>query len=150
MGCHSYICSECEHPIWSDSFGGEHAILMLVDEGTVLEWMQGQYNSYGRVFKTDTPSPEGGDESYDWTAMDWGDIVDLHYNGCSYSGIAAYHSKCFDGDMQNVCVSDSDPEQGWGYQEYEGAGKYRFPTEGTHSHGTTIKTQPKWEQPKRI
>ena len=90
---------------------------MLVKEGVVLEWMQGQYDSYGRVFKVETKGlgPHCGDEaSYLWTAMDWGDIVSLHYNGCSYSGIAAYHSGCFDGDMENVTVSNDDPEQGWG------------------------------------
>jgi hypothetical protein len=145
MGCFSYICPECEHPICSDSFSGEHCILMLVKDGNVLEWMQGEYDSYGRVFKVETKGlgPHSGDEaSYLWTVMDWSDICSLHYGGCSYSGIAAYHSGCFDGDMENVCVSNDDPEQGWG--------DYRFPTEGTHAHCTTIKVKPKWEQPKRI
>lgn len=142
MGCFSYICPECKHPICSDSFSGEHCILMLVKEGEVLEWMQGEYDSYGRVFKVETKGlgPHGDDKSYLWTVMDWGDIVNLHYNGCSYSGIAAYHSGCFDGDMENVCVSNDDPEQGWE--------DYRFPTGGTHGHSTTLKL--KWEQPKRI
>jgi hypothetical protein len=145
MGCFSYMCSECEHPICSDSFSGEHAILMLVKDGTVIEWMQGEYDSYGRVFKMD-PRPYKQKEfglrdvttSYEWTVMDWGDIVDLHFHGNSESGIAAYHSGCFNGDMENVDVSDDDPEQGWE--------DYRFPTEGTHGHGTTIKVQPKWQK----
>jgi hypothetical protein len=145
MGCFSYLCSECEHPICSDSFSGEHCILMLVENGKVLEWMQGQYDSYGRVFKMD-PAPyktnktglKGVTSSYEWSVKEWGEIVDLHFNNQSDAGIAAYHSKCFDGDMTNVFVSDDDPEQGWE--------KYRFPTEGTHAHGTTVKTQPKWTQ----
>jgi hypothetical protein len=146
MGSFSYICPECEHPICSDSFSGEHCILMLVKEGEVLEWMQGQYDSYGRVFKVETKGlgpHSGGEASYLWTVMGWGDIVNLHYNGCSYSGISAYHSGCFDGDMENVTVSNDDPHQG-------SCEEYQFPTEGTHAHGTTIKVKPKWEQPKRI
>ena len=144
MGCFSYICPECNHPICSNSFSGEHCILMLVKEGKVLEWMQGQYDSYGRVFKVETEGlgPHGDEKSYQWTAMDWSDIVDLHYNGCSESGISAYHSKCFDGDMVNVTVSDDDPEQGWE--------KYRFPSKGAHGHSTTIKTQPKWTKAEEI
>jgi hypothetical protein len=111
---------------------------MLVKEDKVLEWMQGEYDSYGRVFKVDTKGlgPHGDEKSYQWTAMDWGDIVDLHFGADSYSGIAAYHSKCFDGDMTDVTVSADDPEQGWE--------DYRFPKEGTHGHGTTIKVQPQW------
>lgn len=149
MGCFSYMCSECEHPICSDSFSGEHCILMLVVENKVIEWMQGEYSSYGTVFKIDPrayKSRENGlagvDDCYSWTVMDWGDIVDLHFGGNSYSGIAAYHSGCFDGDMENVCVSNDDPEQGWE--------DYRFPTEGTHAHGTTIKVPPKWAKAEEI
>ncbi len=141
MGCFSYICPECKHPICSDSFSGEHCILMLVEDGKVLEWMQGEYDSYGRTFsmdatayKTKANGLKGVTSSYEWSVMDWGDIVDLHYNDDSYSGISAYHSKCFDGDMENVTVSDDDPEQGWE--------SYRFPTEGIHGHGTTIKVKP--------
>jgi hypothetical protein len=116
---------------------------MLVKEGEVLEWMQGEYDSYGRVFKMD-PRPyksrenglQGTTSSYDWTVMDWGDIVDLHFGSDSYSGIAAYHTGCFKGDMDEVCVSDDDPDQGWC--------DYKFPTEGTHDHGTTKRLKPKW------
>jgi hypothetical protein len=111
---------------------------MLVKEGEVLEWMQGEYDSYGRVFKVETKGlgPHGDETSYQWTAMDWGDIVDLHFGSDSYSGIAAYHTGCFNGDMDDVCVSDDDPDQGWC--------DYRFPTEGTHDHGTTKRLKPKW------
>jgi hypothetical protein len=116
---------------------------MLVEHGKVLEWMQGQYDSYGRVFKIEAAPYKNKDHglrgvtsSYEWTVKDWGDIVDLHFSSDSQSGIAAYHSKCFDGDMENVEVSDDDPEQGWE--------DYRFPTEGTHGHGTTNKVQPQW------
>ncbi len=149
MGNFSYLCSECEHPIRSDCHSGEHCILMVVDEGTVLEWMQGQYNGYGRVFKVDDDVIDAGnmpeDDSYVWTAVSHQQAHSLHWNGDSYSGIAAHHSGCFDGDMQNVCVSNDDPEQGdLDYERDKRKGKYTFPQRGSHSHGTTIKVQPKW------
>ena len=149
MGSFSYLCSECGHPIRSDCHTGEHCILMVVDEGTVLEWMQGQYNGYGKVFKLDDDVLEQGnlpdDDSYEWTALSHNQIHSLHFNGCSSSGIAAYHSGCFDGDMTRVCVSENDPEQGdLDYDRDKRKGKYTFPQRGTHAHGIAIKTQPKW------
>lgn len=127
MGCFSYLCNDCGHPINSDGYSGEHCILMLVEDSKVLEWMQGQYNSYGRVFM--------GDDSYEWTVKDWETIVSMHF-GMDDDGISAYHSKCFDGDMSGQSCSENDPEQGWG--------EYRFPTVGSHAHGTKIKVQPVW------
>jgi hypothetical protein len=53
MGCFSFLCSECEQPINSDSCSGEHCILFLMEKGEILEWMQGQYSSYGHVFQAD-------------------------------------------------------------------------------------------------
>lgn len=155
MGHFSYLCSECEQPIRSDCHSGEHCILMVVDEGTVLEWMQGQYNGYGKVFKVDDDVIDAenlpDDDSYEWTCLPWGDIVNLHYNGCSYSGIAAYHTGCFHGDMQNVCVSDNDPEQGdLDYERDRRKGKYTFPQRGSHDHGLTIRVQPTWTKPGRF
>lgn len=129
MGCFSYLCNDCGHPINSDSYSGEHCILMVVEDGEVLEWMQGQYNSYGRVFM------DGLADSYEWTVKDWSDIVNMHF-GMNSDGISAYHSKCFDGDMSNESDSENDPEQGWG--------KYRFPTEGSAAHGLKVKAQPVW------
>ena len=133
MGCFSYLCSDCDHAICSDSSSGEHCILLLVEDGKVLEWMQGQYNSYGCVFSAD------GSSTFEWTVKEWGDIVDMTYSACSEEGIAAYHSGCFNGDMEHVIPSESDPEQGWG--------KYRFPTTGPnngHGHGVRVRIQPKW------
>lgn len=137
MGCFSYLCSECGHSIKSDCFSGEHCILMVVgDDDKVVEWMQGEYDSYGRVFSMDasalkkTEDHSQHTECYEWTTED------------RYGSIAAYHSGCFDGDMENVEISEGDSEQG--------CGEYQFPTEGTHGHGTTIKVKPKWAQPTRI
>jgi hypothetical protein len=122
---------------------------MLVKDGNVIEWMQGEYDSYGRVFsmdatayKTKANGLKGVTSSYEWTAMGWAAIVSMHFGGCSESGISAYHSKCFDGDMENVEVSDNDPDQGWN--------EYQFPTEGTHGHSTTIKVPPKWTKAEEV
>jgi hypothetical protein len=122
---------------------------MVVKEGTVLEWMQGQYNGYGKVFKVDDDVIASGnlpeDDSYEWTVLPQEEVHRLHWNGCSYSGIAAYHSGCFDGDMENVCVSNDDPEQGdLDYERDKRKGKYTFPHKGPRDHGTTIKVKPKW------
>jgi hypothetical protein len=111
---------------------------MVVDDNdTVVEWMQGEYDSYGRVFSMDASAlKKTEDRSQHTKCYEWATTLDR------WESIAAYHSGCFDGDMENVEISCGDPEQGWG--------KYRFPTEGTHGHGTTIKVKPKWAQPTRI
>ena len=129
MGCFSYLCGECEQPINSDSSSGEHCIMFLLKDGKLLEWMQGEYDSYGRVFH------DGGQSSQEWTVLEWGDIVDLQYGDDADSGLAVYHSGCYTKDTELV-PSDGDPEQGWG--------KYRYPTAGKFDHGTKIKAEPVW------
>ena len=68
--------------------------------------MTGQYDSYGRVFA------EGTKDSQHWD-MDWGDVCDLMFDPDEGSGIAAFHTKCYDGRLP-VVQSDNDPNQGWG------------------------------------
>lgn len=143
MGCFSYMCSGCEQPINSDSFSGEHVILFLIEAGEVLEWMQGQYNSYGCVFRDDLKS------SQDWVSVNDDKRHGLHWNSELDDGIAAYHSGCYDKNLTLEC-SDGDPEQGWSYQEYEGAGKYPFPTAGSFAHGLKRKPEPKWTKAEEV
>ncbi len=69
MGCFSFLCSTCEEPINSDSFSGEHCTLFLMEKGVILEWMQGQYDSYGRVFDDDL-------ESVKWASRGWSKFDD--------------------------------------------------------------------------
>ena len=50
MGCFSFICNECKKPVNSDSFQGEMVKLFLLQDGKVIQEMEGEYDSYGRVF----------------------------------------------------------------------------------------------------
>lgn len=50
MGCFSYLCKECGKGIMSNSFRGEMVKLFYLKDGTVVEEMEGEYNSYGSVF----------------------------------------------------------------------------------------------------
>lgn len=104
MGCFSYICKECDNPILSDSFSGQEVKLFLLKDGKVIETLEGQYDSYGRVFDNKM-------ESTDWK-MDWSDVCDLIWDQNKGNGIAGIHSKCF----KNVPTTQSkdDPNQGWG------------------------------------
>ena len=108
MGCFSYLCSGCDKGIESDSFSGEHATLFVMKDGAVLEWMQGQYDSYGRVFDG---LPKNGSRL--WTVMDWSDICTLQFDGNCDDGIAAYHTECLPLDA-SPDPSVGDPNQGWG------------------------------------
>lgn len=50
MGCFSFLCKECNKPVNSDSFEGEMVKLFLLKDGKVIQQMEGEYDSYGRVF----------------------------------------------------------------------------------------------------
>ncbi len=139
MGCFSYLCATCEKPINSDSFSGEHCVLFLIEKGVILEWMQGQYDSYGRVFKVDTTNlgPHSDEVCQLWETRSWsgfdkpehpaGDLAsvcDLQFNSDEDSGIAAYHTECLP-PGEHPIVSDGDPEQGWSDYEYTTKGPFR-------------------------
>ena len=115
MGCFSFICPQCGDPINSDSFSGEHCVLMLLQDGKVIDEMSGQYNSYGCVFKG--PSCE---RSHKW-GLDWDDVCELLFSDARGTGMAAYHSPCWQSERRmgyEPRVSDRDPEQGWGEYKY--------------------------------
>ena len=57
MGCFSFKCKECKKPVNSTSFEGENVILFLLKDGEVIQQMQGDYDSYGRVFIDNTQDP---------------------------------------------------------------------------------------------
>ena len=133
MGCFSFLCSTCEEPINSDSFSGEHCTLFLLEKGEILEWMQGQYDSYGRVFNVDTANlgPHSDEVSQLWETMEWGRVCNLIFDSDEESGIAAYHTECLPkgehmAASDGPIVSDNDPEQGWG--------EYKYSTQGPHRH----------------
>lgn len=62
MGCFSFLCKECGRGILSSSFDGEPVTLYLLHNGKVIEQMEGEYDSYGRVFEP------GNNDSYKWKA----------------------------------------------------------------------------------
>lgn len=107
MGCFSYLCQICGKPINSDSERGQMCNLFLLRNGKVVEAMEGEYDSYGRVF-----DEEGN--SIKWNTP-WNDVVDLHFSSNIGNGIAAFHHNCFKGINQIPSQrSQDDPEQGWG------------------------------------
>lgn len=137
MGCFSFICSECGDAIRSNSFSGEFCILFLVEDGEIREWMQGEYDCYGRVFKSATtgmgvaPGEDAWGEvsvSQLWESMEWKDVCTLMHNGEPNSGIAAYHIRCWHAHEGNQPeVSRHDPDQGAGVDDSD---NYKHPKTG--------------------
>lgn len=105
MGCFSYMCKECGEPILSNSFRGEKVELFLLLNGKVIEHMSGEYDSYGRVFDKNF-------KSIKWK-MNWNEICKLMFDFDETNGIAAIHTRCFDGKLPTT-QSEHDPDQGWG------------------------------------
>ena len=107
MGCFSFLCNLCGRPIKSDSFRGQRCHLFLLDGGRIIDAMNGEYDSYGRVFD------ENGESIY-WRKP-WTEVCDLMFNSNISSGIAAYHEYCMEvvRDIPYL-QSEDDPDQGWG------------------------------------
>jgi len=101
------MCKECNEAVLSNSFTGQDVKLYLLEDGKVLQEMEGQYDSYGRVFNKDNTG------SIKWD-MEWHDVCELMLFSKSESdGIAAVHTKCFTGKVPTT-QSEDDPNQGWG------------------------------------
>lgn len=114
MGCFSFLCLETGEPINSSSFQGDQVALFLLKEGKCIEYMVGNYNSYGCVFKA------GGLEAFEWD-MPWPNVCDLMFGDDPGDGIAAIKLEYWSGEFPTMASLD-DPDQGWGdmtnYQEY--------------------------------
>jgi hypothetical protein len=108
------MCLECGEPILSNSYRGQEVNLYLLKEGKVIQEMQGQYDSYGKVF-TSLNYRTGSSEWW----MVWDTAVDLHFNDDKTSGFAAVHTDCLKEGFVPTIISDDDPYQGWGYNEGE-------------------------------
>lgn len=117
MGCFSFKCTECGEAVNSDSFKGENVRLSLLENGKVIEEMQGQYDSYGRVFDKDGESIEwnrawtDGDEK---EGDERANVCDLMFDDDRSNGIHAIHVKCITDTEKPKTRSHGDPEQGWG------------------------------------
>ncbi len=106
MGCFSYICKGCGTPINATSFAGEKCIIFLLDKGKVVEQMEGEYDSYGRV------NDENG-ITQEWKHKEWVELCDMHFEGDNKTGFAVYHSACYKGKVPKT-ISEDDEHQGFG------------------------------------
>jgi hypothetical protein len=106
MGCFSFLCKKCGRPINSDSFRGQRVHLYLLKNGRVIEHMNGEYDSYGRVFD------EHG-ESIKWK-MPWDKVCNLMFHDNKNNGICAVHERCLTKIFMPTTRSEDDPNQGWG------------------------------------
>ncbi len=149
MGNFSFMCPECHDPIRSNIFSGEFCILFLLEDGEILEWMQGEYDCYGRVFKSATTgmSMAPGEDRWGevsvsqlWESMEWGDVARLMNNDDPNSGIAAYHIKCWHGQEGiQPQVSRNDPDQGSGVDDSD---NYEHPREvGTFNPAHVVRSR---------
>ena len=108
MGCFSFMCKMCDEAVLSNSFTGQEVNLFLLKDGKIIQHMEGEYDSYGKVFIKDRSS------SIEWI-MAWSEVCDLMFDEDDISnGIAAIHSKCFNKFILPITRSDGDPNQGWG------------------------------------
>lgn len=107
MGCFSFLCKKTGRGVQSTSFSGEPVHLFLLKNGKILEYMFGNYNSYGQVFKNKLT------ESFEWK-MEWGEVCDLMFSKDKSNGIAAILASHFvEGEIPTT-RSEDDPNQGWG------------------------------------
>ena len=126
MGCFSFLCQGCKQPINSSSFRGERCDLFLLEDGEIIEHMNGEYDSYGRVFDEEGKSIHW--KSYPWSHInDIKDFIyppdkegltvcDLMFRKERNNGIAAFHEECYKkiAPTQPIVRSLDDPDQGWG------------------------------------
>lgn len=101
--------------------------------------MQGEYDSYGRVFKsaTDGMSVAPGQDAWGevsvsqlWETMEYKDVCTLILDSNPKSGIAAYHIRCWhsrDSGFNQPVISEHDPDQGAGPDNSD---NYRHPRDG--------------------
>ncbi len=121
MGCFSFMCKQCGKPILSNSFSGQMVKLYLLKKGVIIQEMEGQYDSYGRVFNEDcsdsikwrNPYPEDPIEEDEQGWNSWDRVCNLMFDEDKSNGIAAIHSECYKG-LVPITRSEGDPNQGWG------------------------------------
>jgi hypothetical protein len=106
MGCFSFKCKKSRKAVNSSSFTGDKVHLFLLKDGKPVEYMFGNYDSYGRVFS------DKGNNSFEWK-MDWHDVCNLMFSSDKSNGIAAILDKHYDGEIPKT-RSEDDPNQGWG------------------------------------
>lgn len=112
MGCFSFLCKKCGRSILSNSFGGQECKLFLLADGKVIEKLEGEYDSYGGVFIDDTQDETVKHDLRLSRKFTFNNVFKLHASSITEAnGIAAYHSKCYSGDVPKS-RSEVDPNQG--------------------------------------
>ena len=122
MGQFSFKCKNCDKDVLHGGYDDGHLVhLYLLDDGKVIEEMEGTYDGYGRV--------HGGEWEMPWSDSDLTDeqrvdsrrsaiapiktICGLWLNdGRPQDGLAAVHVKCMDGTIPTT-QSDGADNQGW-------------------------------------
>lgn len=99
MGCFSFKCKICRQPINCYDDKEEGVKLFVLQKGEVLEEMEGNYNSYGKV------------DNLEWK-NEWNQICDLMFNSDERDGMAAIHTDCWNGIIPET-QSEDDENQGW-------------------------------------
>lgn len=94
MGCFSFLSLKSGKPALSTSFDGSPCWLFRLCNGIVVEYMHGNYDSYGRVF-------DGKGESFKWEVegLDTAMLLEDEWQ---------------EGDPFPTEPSEGDPDQGWG------------------------------------
>ncbi len=117
MGCFSFLCKKSGKAALSTSFDGSPCYLFLLKDGKVIEEMYGNYDSYGRVFKTELRTDVAHElhDSFEWE-MGWYSVCDLIFDPNPSNGIAMILAEHYDG-VHPTTQSESDPNQGWGSYE---------------------------------
>ena len=119
MGCFSFKCKVSGKPVNSSSFDGDAVHMFLLKDGKPIEYMFGNYDSYGRVFG---PTKDPNDTSltdttsFEWN-LEWGEVCDLIFNDNEGDGIAVVLDEFYNGEIPTT-QSEDDPDQGWNEMEY--------------------------------
>lgn len=114
MGCFSFLCQECGKPGNSTSFRGDRVRLYLLKDGEVIDYMSGEYDSYGRVFDDEKKWINNELRASIKWKIGWSAVCDLiHDDDKPDHGMALIHESCFTWNIP-VEGSERDPDQGWG------------------------------------
>lgn len=107
MGCFSFNCKKCDQPVLHSFGWGQAVRLYLLEDGAVIESMDGMYSGFGTVINDHSDQQE-------WKTKSWLDICALIASDDECNGIAAVHEGCYDtyGAVPSTKSSDA-PYQGY-------------------------------------
>lgn len=105
MSHFSFLCKECKEKIKSDGISGEECRLDLLQEGTVIQTMAGEYDSHGGVFLNGTQRKDFEEpvrHSIHWECPKdakpglgaWSAVCEIIFSQNESNGISAVHKTC--------------------------------------------------------